>query len=88
MGRIVGSLGQASAAADRHQHLVAVPRVLEALLPVIGDILVPAVQTLADLMAAHPGIVTLVVGATPPTAVLCGGDGRREGAGRVGQAVE
>ncbi|ORL11654.1 tape measure protein [Prescottella equi] len=62
VGQIVGSLGQASAAIGISTWSLFLD-VLEALLPVIGDILVPAVQTLADLMAAHPGIVTLVVGA-------------------------
>ncbi|NKV99856.1 hypothetical protein GS929_26155 [Rhodococcus hoagii] len=88
VGQIVGSLGQASAAIGISTWSLFLD-VLEALLPVIGDILVPAVQTLADLMAAHTRGSSLSCRRLHRLPRCCGGgDGRREGAGRVGQAVD
>ncbi|MBM4685660.1 hypothetical protein GS532_17735 [Rhodococcus hoagii] len=62
VGQIVSSLAQASASIGISVWSVFLD-VLEALLPVIKDVLVPAVEKLADLMAANPGVVTAVVGA-------------------------
>ncbi|MBM4581002.1 tape measure protein [Rhodococcus hoagii] len=62
VGQIIASLGQASASIGISVWSVFLD-VLEALLPVIKDVLVPAVEKLADLMAANPGVVTAVVGA-------------------------
>lgn len=62
VGDIIASLGQASVAIGISTWQIFLD-LLEALLPVIKDILVPAVETLAQLMSEHPGLVTAVVGA-------------------------
>ncbi|MFD4932352.1 tape measure protein [Peribacillus butanolivorans] len=62
IAQIGGSLGEASAAIGISVWSIFLDT-LEALLPIIQSFLVPAVQLLADLMAEHQTIVTILVGA-------------------------
>lgn len=62
LGQIAGSIGQATAALGVSVWSIMLD-LLETLAPLLQTMLVPAVQLLADLMADHQPIVTLLVGA-------------------------
>ncbi|MGC0364815.1 tape measure domain-containing protein [Rhodococcus sp. 27YEA15] len=61
VGQIIGSLAEASASIGISVWSIFLDT-LEALLPIIKDMIVPAVQLLADLMKENQGVVTVLVG--------------------------